>query len=503
MKRALICAALLSLALTACGTTVPMTSTTGAGDGLTATGPGGTGTAAGTTGSSLDGGSSGTTSGGGTAAPGLVSGGTGAALGGTGTTGSTGGQGAVPPPAGTKLLPIEVGILLYPDINEFAAMFGGEVNTGDQDLIVDTAVKWVNANGGAGGHPIRIIKHYVSLTSADTYDQLAQQACEDFTVDHKAVAVFAPGTSVSNNFAACLKKAGALLIMSGHWMHDSTDWKQHPNLYSPAEADMGSVGRAMVDQILGRKLATRGEKVGLMVMEEPGGVRASDNVIKPLLKAQGIEVVEYRVPPPASTADIGNSVAVNNSAELRMASQGIKTIMFLCPGCLKFFAQQADSQQYYPRYIVSSLDTLGAQRDAALDRAYKTAIGIGWEPNLDVGLYSRPKELTDNPTRALCKKIMGPIKQSTDDASEFVTQAVCDGFLQIKRAGDANPANPLTGPAMQKGMGLLGSRFPSALSFSTRLAPDHHGGATSYRTLRWDSPSTSFVYDSPKRLSFR
>ena len=493
MKRALVATALLSLVLTACGTTVPITTSIAAGgDGLTSNCPAGATTAS-------VGGVATTVSGAAVGGAGQARGAAGSSSGAT----ATGGRPAVAPPRGTKLAPIEVGILLYPNLNDFAKMFGGSVNTGDQDLIVDTAVKWVNSNGGAAGHQVKVIKHYVDLASTDTYDQLAQQACEDFTVDHKAVAVFAPGTSVSNNFAACLRKTGTLLIMSGHWMHDSTDWKQHPNLYSPAEADNGSVGRAMVDLVLGRAFAKRGDEVGLMVMEEPAGVRTSDNVVKPLLRAAGIEVVEYRVPPPASTADIANSVAVTNSAALRMASQNIQTVMFLCPGCLKFFAQQADSQRYYPRYIASSLDTLGGIRDAALDTAMKSAVGIGWEPNLDVGLYSRPKELTGNPTRDLCRKIMGPIKQSTDDASEFVTQAVCDGFLQVKRAADANPANPMTGPAMQAGMGLLGTRFPSALSFSTRLAPDHHGGTTSYRTLRWDSATTSFVYESPKRLSFR
>lgn len=503
MKRRLVATALASVVLTACGSTVQLQGKAALGgvglgqegDG-TITGALGT---AGTAGSSASGGTSSTGSAGAPGRTGAVSG-----VATTPRMTSGGSSSGVPSSAAVgDRTPIEVGILLFPDLDKFAQAFGSTVDTGDQTLITDTAVSWINAHGGVAGRPLKVIKHNVSLTSSDTYDQMAQQACEDFTVDHKVAVAIAPGTAVSNNFAACLKKAGVQLLMSGHWMHDAQDWKEYPNLWSANEPDMGSVADAMVDQVLNRSLAKAGGKVGLMTMTEPAGVRAANNVIKPRLKAAGIEVVEYTVPPPASTADIGNSVAVVNSAELRMASEQIETVLFLCPGCFSFFVRQANSQQYYPRYLGSSLDTPVGIKDSEYDRAMKSAIMIGWQPHQDVGLYRHPQELTDNSTRKLCHTIMDPIKQSRGDASEFSTQVICDSFLQVKRAAELNPVSPLNGLAIGVGMGRFGADFPCALNATTTLTPSRHGGVSSYRTMHWDSSKLAFVFDSPRRLPFR
>lgn len=497
LRRALLGSVLSTLVLTACGSTVQIRGTASLEDGAAlGAQSGGTTGGAGTTGGSVSqgpgAGQLGTDGAGASSLPGPDA-----------TSGGVGVTPATAPPAGTKLAPVQIGIVLFPDLNAYAGMFGGTANAGDQSLEVDTVVSWINRHGGIAGHPLQVVKHNVQLTSADTYDQMAQEACEDFTVDHHVIAVIAPGTAVNNNFAACLNKHGVLYLSSGNLLHDETDWKQLPNMWSPAEADGRAVAQAMVDLVLGRALAKKGETVGLMVMEDPAALRAADDVIKPQLKAAGISVAEYTVPRPASTQDIGNSVAVADSAELKMASQGIKTVMFLCPDCLGFFARSADSQRYYPTYVVSSLDSLAAAAGASNDTTMKTAVAVGWMPHKDVGLYSHPGELTDNPTRKLCTTIMAASAQAKDDLSEFATQIICDGFLQVMRAAELNPANPLTGPALQAGMSLFGTQHPSAMTFSTRLAPNHHGGATSYRTLHWDLGTHSFVYDSRTRLSFR
>jgi len=497
--RALVVPGLLSLALAACGSTVQMQGTAPGGGGLTQPGLDGTPGAVGLGGT---GGLEGTSTGG----PGGAVGEGGAPGSPNPTSVGTSGSTTSPRPVlqgRGKRAPIEVGIVLYPDISEFAGAFGGEVDTGDQDLITETAVRWVNAHGGAAGHPVKVVKYYFELTSSKTYSQIAQEACEHFTVDHHVVAVLAPGTVLDNNFPACLKRTGTQLLMSAHYIRDAKDWQQVPNLWSVFEADGGDIARAMVDQVLKRPLAKSGEKVGLMTMTEPAAVRAANGVIKPELKAAGIDVVEYTVPPPASTADIGNSVAVVNSAELRMAAEGIETVLFLCPGCLPFFARQADSQQYYPRYLGSSLDQPLDIKGAAYERSMKSAILLGWLPHKDVGLYRHPKELTDNPNRKLCHTIMDPIRQSTGDPSEYVTQAICDGFLQVWQAAKLNPAHPLKGPDLQIGLGRIGTGFPSAVTYGTNQTPSRHGGVTHYRTMHWDSSAQAFVYDSPRRLAFR
>ncbi|MCW2586043.1 MAG: hypothetical protein JWN55_1559, partial [Frankiales bacterium] len=411
------------------------------------------------------------------------------------------GPGATGPAAAAPATksPVEVGVVIFPDVNAFAAQFGGSADVGNQRQEVLDAVAWVNTHGGLNGHRVVPVFFEVELTSTDTYAQTYQQICSTFTQDHKVVAAILVGNA-EPGLPACLRKAGSLFLTHGHYLRDASDYRQLTNIVTPEDAGSRRVARAMVDQMLAKGLLKSGDKLGLMVMNYNGPRKARDEIIVPLLKAKGIGVVSYEVPYPQSTADISNSAAAVQSAQLRMAAEGIKTVAFLCPGCVSFFMTDAESQGYYPKYVVSSYDTIGGAKGQGHSRSFAGALGIGYDPIRDVGTYADPRPLAGNDTYALCRTVeKAHIK---DDTTNFAAQAFCGAVLDLHAAARANPVEPLTGASLMGGFDRLGSTHDGAANFATQLGPDRRDGVAAYRPMHYDPALDAFRYDSGPLVRF-
>ncbi len=513
-----------ALALTACGSTVQVSerqALTGSAGGLTG------GSSGDLAGGAVDGASglggvaaSGDATGpdvaaGGTTTSGATSGGTsGASPAGGGRaaasrpgTGSSTSAGPVPGrPAGAAPTgkatgsPVEVGVVIYPDISAAAAAFGGTADVGDQKGEVRDALAWVNAHGGFGGHVVTPVYYEVELTSTQTYAVTYQEICATFTEDHKVVAAIVLGNAEAG-LPACLAKGGALLLAHGHYLHNASDFQRFANLVTPEEVDSDLAARELVDLILARGLAKRGESLGLLVMDYPAPLRARDAIIVPRLKAAGIDVVSYTVGYPQSTPDVANSASAVQSAQLAMAARGVKTVTFLCPGCAPFFLDDAEQQAYYPQYVLTSFDTLGGYEGKGRSRSLKTAVALGWEPLKDTNSYrDRGKVLSGNPTFSQCSTIQK--RHIKGDASLFASVSFCGAMLNLKAAADAVAGSPLTVPSLVRGFESLGASSPGVGNFATRLAPGRHFGIAGLRTMRYDGPCDCFRYDAGATRAF-
>ena len=200
------------------------------------------------------------------------------------------------------------------------------------------------------------------------------------------------------------------------------------------------LAKTLAQLIVGKGFEKSGGSVGLLNYDIPEYNRAYDRYIKPILAAAGINVVRYTIPPPASTADIGNSVSVVQSAQLKMAAQGVKTVTFLCSGCAAFFIQSANSQNYYPRYVLSSMDTPGAADGATYERALRSSVSIGWQPSADYGdTLPRPPRPTARPTSAATTSRRRAGSSRASQAQVEIAILTCEAVLQFYEAAKANP----------------------------------------------------------------
>lgn len=434
------------------------------------------------------GGAGGGAGGGGTGAGAGGTGGTGAVGGGGSSGGSSGGTtGGSGGKAGSKL---EIGFVVFPDANAFAASLGGSGDTGDQEAQIRNAVKWANANGGLNGQEIVPVFFEVELTSAQPYSVTYQEICQFFTVDHKVSAVVLIANA-ANDLPDCLARKNVMLLASGHFIHDATDYRALPNLVTPREAGSDRVSEVMLDELDKAGLLKTGAKLGLLVMDYGAPNRSTDRVLAPAVRAKGATLTTYKIPPPTSTPGISNSVSAVQAATLRFASEGIETVMFLCPGCAPFFIQNAQSQEYFPRYLLTSYDTplgLGKPENA---RSLEKAIAIGWEPDADVGTFANQPEVR-NASREQCRSIQK--QYIKDNTTSFVSGSVCGAVLDLRAF--AKKGGGTDGRSLARGAGALGTTYPHAMTLRTKLTPARRDGAAAFRTLRYVASCTCLKYDS-------
>ncbi|MCW2543816.1 MAG: hypothetical protein JWM40_1368, partial [Frankiales bacterium] len=393
--------------------------------------------------------------------------------------------------------PLEIGVVVYPDIKQFAALFGASGSPGDQRAEAQTAITWVNTHGGLNGHKVVPVFFEVELTSTQPYAQTYQQICQSFTVDHHVVATIFVGNA-EPALPSCLAKRGSLFIAHGHYLRDARSYQGLQLTVTPNDAGSDRVARAMVTQMLANGLVKRGETLGLLVMDYDAPQRGRD-LMTTLLKAQGILVASYTIPYPQSTQAIGDSAAVVQGAELNFAARGIKTVAFLCPGCASFFLGDAESQQYHPKYVVSSFDGVGGVKGQGHGKSLEGAIAVGWQPMQDVGSYSNPKELAKNTTHQLCRTIEKA--HAVDDTSLFASEAFCGAVQDIYAAAKVNPVEPITGASLMAGFHRMGTSHAGAANFSTMLRADHRDGTASYKLMRYQAACDCFVYQ-PRLLPF-
>jgi hypothetical protein len=390
--------------------------------------------------------------------------------------------------------PVQVGLMLYPNVEQFAKALGGSAgNAGNQEQIARRMVDWINGRGGLASRKVELVVYNVDLTSAQTYAQIQQEACTHFGEDNATVAVLTVGVGLDNTFPQCLAKYGILNLAGGKYLHDDTDFRQVQNLVAPGEASMAKVGRALVAELTGRGFLKRGDTLGMLTEDAPAGLRTTDDVIIPLLEAKGIKVINYVIEGPTSNADISNSAAAIQSAQLRMATAGVEDVAFMCKGCHGLFVSYAESQSYYPRYFLHSIDGIRAVAGKGKSRSYEGAVALSWDPLTDIGGFSNPEEFTGNPSRDLCRGIMK--SYVTDDTSEYITQSFCGGFLDLQAAAKALNGAPVTGANLMAGFDTFGTQHASAVNFATEITPTKHYGAVGYRRMTYRADQDRFVYD--------
>jgi hypothetical protein len=450
--------------------------TPGSGDGVGAT-PGSAPVAG-------SGGTSGGMAGAGGSSGGVVGGGR---AGSTGGVAASGGQ--------ATLAPVQVGLLVYPDVSAFAASFGGSTgNTSNQESSARATIAWINSHGGLAGHKVELVVHTVNLTSSDTYAQQEDQACSDFGQDHHVLVAMTAASSIDNQFPNCLAQYHILDITGGNYLHDETDFRQVTNLVAPSEPNTSNVGRALVDELTGRTFLKSGDTLGMLTEDAPAGIRTTRDVITPLLKARGVSVVNYTIHGPSSTPDISNSAAAIQNAELRMAAAGVKNVAFMCKGCFGLFISYAESQQYYPRYFLHSIDNIRTNVSGqGHTRSMQGAVALSSAPLSDIGGYSHPKEFTGNAARTSCKQLAG--KTITDDSSEYIAQSICGGFLDLYAAAGVLNGAPLTDKNLMAGFNTFGTSHVSAVNFATKINAGRHYGAVGYRRMHYASSCDCFEYD--------
>ncbi|MDQ1536701.1 MAG: hypothetical protein QOE58_1094 [Actinomycetota bacterium] len=483
-RRAIV--ALLLAGAAGCGTTVPLRSGTSV-DGLTAapsgssddsgTPQGQAGTNGGSGGSSGQG-TTGVQGGSVSSAPNSISTTPTAAVAGSDSAGAA----ARPHSA------VQVGIGYSSDGAKFGSTFGGNLNTGDEKRAAQTVVDWMNAHGGLAGHRVAPVFFDFQLTSASSWAQTEQQMCTAWTQDAHVVAALWVGVNAPTNIVECLQSRGVPFLENGYVLHDQQDFKHWSLMSDAAELEGDAAARTYVEGLAGLGFFTPKDKIGVVGEDYHTAQRVYANALRPQLSRHRLSVAVYEeIHTPQSTPDIGSSVSAIQSAVLKMRSEGVTKVLFLCYGCAGFFMQSAQSQGWNPTYGLSTLDALWNLGGSAPAGQLNNAKAVGWVPLSDVPENVAPQP---NATARLCAGILKG--QIPSQEPRFFAFNFCDALLTLHTA--ARPLTTLSAKTLNAGIGALGEHFQSALVLHTDLGPSKHWGVDQARNLAFDSACSCFRY---------
>ena len=483
-------AALLALALTACGTTVPVSEQvqSGAfGDSLGGT----TGGLAGT-GTATTGGLGGTSGAGTTGFVAGTTGGTAVGTAGTGTTGGTTGatSGTTGSVAADKS-PIRVGVFYLNGGNQVisSAFPGSSVSFGDGKREAQAVIDDINNHGGAGGR--KLVPSWIPVNATDN-DAARQQACLGGVQDARPVALFAI-FNLTQGLAKCVEQSKTLMIDVALGAGDEDLYKTARNLaFSPSQMTRDAEQKLVLGLARQKGKLPAGKKVGIVTQgDDPMYPRVVHNTIEPLLKS-------YGVPYETAVLSSGSDTSGMSSAILKFQQNQVDTVVFsLGSGGIPevLFMQAADQQQYRPAYLMGdSTDTnfVGSQ---APPEQIKRISGAGTYPLANVQSDQYPSTPTEKHCLDVLNKAIGGY---TDRYSSLTGTLYCEIIYSFAFVA-SRVQGLVTSQSWAQAFGSAGSAYAPVTSFSTTFRPGRPDGASSYRSLGYGEKCSCITYTSPVR----
>jgi ABC-type branched-subunit amino acid transport system substrate-binding protein len=358
------------------------------------------------------------------------------------------------------------------------------VTTGDGKAEGQALVNYVNARGGLAGHKITPLYYPVDLAQYEASPAtIEQQICTYLTQDHKTFAVVSYANT-TENFLSCLHKGGASVVDDSMFV-DATFARTIGNMYYlPGDFRFDRAYDVYVSGLVAAGFLTKTSKVGVYYRDTAVGRRTLANVIKPALARYGI--------PLAATSGISGLDYSNTVLQFR--ASGVDRVLGIQLSPLQMM-QQAESQQYHPRYGVNSQWAPGAILQPAAPPAQLVgAVGVGWQPTSDVDPAHNPGPVSSAET--LCRKIMRDAGQGNVGPTTVLYQMqTCDHifFLQeaLRGQGPIDPAH------LSAGTARLGDAYLSPVTFRSHFVSGRHDGVSAYRISRYGGSCSCFQYVGP------
>jgi hypothetical protein len=328
-----------------------------------------------------------------------------------------------------------------------------------------------------------------------SYQSAVQAACADFTEDHHvAVAISFETNYLSENYEACLSKAGVpdVAILSGGT--DQSDLARYPTLISPSSPTVNERYGALIEGLTGNHFLRPTTKVGVIVEDCPYNERAYSATLAPLFNSKHLSVTRRDVGCLNGFGDVPSFITQVDGAVLPFKIAGVTRVMFVTnyEGVAAFaFQTLAQTQQYAPSYALTSTASPGVNGMEFSAAAEARVAGIGWEPDFDVTNPMNSSAQTKH-----CRAVWaayGPASRTMD----WTDDVVCDAF-GVLGAALAKSGGSLAASTLATGFNSLGKSFSSPLTLqgATFYAANEHAGPSEFATVGYKSSCACFVYTS-------
>jgi hypothetical protein len=406
--------------------------------------------------------------------------------------GSTGAPVAAPGPAGSKA-PIKVGALTVTGAGKFQQSLGFSGATGDQVAMTKSVVAYINAHGGMGGRKVELVQYDLDPSARASNPAAAMQAACTFFTQDKKVAVVASYVALSpESFYQCLAKAHVPVVTPDEGVSTEFFQRYANTLYQPQAPSYTRLLADSVDVLWDAGWLTKTSKVGLVGYDTNDVHAIVDKGLVPALKRHGLTLLRGMY-----TGTGTESAGEYSGGVLAFKSLGIDRVFFAPGGQPIYFALNAQTQGYFPRYELGSLEYPSVIAANLPARQLSGSMGLGWLPFFD--LPSDAWSSVATPGLAECRAAMKAAGQDFSSGTTLGIAAwICDEWMFIRDvvavAGSGDEG------AFRRAAESLGDRFRPASTFRSSFAPGRpHDGVSGYRLVAFDDGCKCYRYRSPVR----
>lgn len=415
-------------------------------------------------------------------------------------TGASAGTALPTPPTGTARItsPITVGMILT--ATTAAATFGLKLdNTYTEQQFYDGLIAALNAKGGVAGRKVKAVYDTVDPMSSNWAQDYAE-ACQKFTQDNHVDVVLGYSFNYDPSFEACLARKGIPHLSTTFNVPDATELRQFPLLLN---VDVPTIGRRTllkVDGAVATGVLTPRSRVGVAYDSCPGTERSYKAEAEPVFARYHVNVVsEFAVSCVTGQSDSGRSQAEVQSMALRFASQNVTHVLFhsVSEGpMMAFLMQNANSQRWYPTYVMSSLANLmfvTTNPQLVPTAQARNVKAFGWMPFEDVTVDKYPP-ITAPQKR--CKALFRTKEIVPKGSWDYkVAYTTCEVFFILEQALAAT-GGVSDGPTLIRGVQGLGRSFQSVskLGGFSAFGRERHDAVLKTRPLVWFEACECFNY---------
>lgn len=439
-----------------------------------------------------------------------------------GPTDSADSPGATAPTSGGSTAPVSTGPTTYPkgapikigvaviDYSALATAFGAKLAY-DELGPYKAMFAYINSHGGLAGH--QIVPYYVkSNGDAADYDTQSQEACSTFTQDDH-VQVVITYEYYQPTLAKCLQNANVAMIDGGEYGLSESDLQADSGYLSPGSLSLEREAKIVFGGLARTGVINKKSVVGILSQDCADASNVNNNVLPALAKLYGFKEDVVQLTCYTGVASLGSSTNQIQSSVLKFRTDGVTQVFALTASegtAITLFNKDAESQKYYPKYLVSSnavpytnsISSPGFPADM-LDGMH----AIGWQPATDLGpaVQFSANALAE---QRLCKA-MDPTEGGASGAGNLA-QAVregffsaCDDILLLQKILASN-GGQTTLAAIRAGYESQGSSFTSAQAYggAISVSSSKHDGAAEYVPFSYIQSCKCFKEDSAPQPVF-
>lgn len=423
--------------------------------------------------------------------PGSGAGGPATAGNGGGKGGSTGSGGS----ASARTGKIEIGIVRtgVSNAETYGVSFGETVS---EAKVYEALIASTNRAGGLAGR--EIVPVYADTdTASSSWDADFAAACAKFTQDHEVAAVLGYVFNFDPAFETCLARKGIPHVSTTFNVPDRVELAKYPLLANLSTPRIERRSIAKIDGALKTKTITKASKLGVVIDVCPGTQRAWKEVTEPYIRSKGLTVASvFTVGCPHGSDEAAAEASRAGNLVLQFRGAGVDTVLINAvsegpPVLIIGFA--AEAQNWYPRYVVSSLANAAVLATQLPPEQARNIHGYGWMPMQDVEPRHWPgRTKAQDRCIALAKAGGVELKSATDFSYAF---NLCDALFAYERALAARAGNT-DGKGIVAEIAGFGTSYESAMTLGgkTRFAPGSLDAPSLARYFAWEGSCSCFTY---------